>query len=73
MRTSHVFTIDSDSSGHRLFMDGNGIGTFPTLTAAMSKAADIAKRFVPAATLKFELDFKWVLSDSEIRAATLEC
>ena len=72
MRTSHIFLIDSDSSGHRLSVDGNGIGTFATLGAAEAKAADIAQRFVPAATLRFELDFKWTLSDLEIRAATLE-
>ena len=35
-------------------------------------AAYFALRFLPTATLKFELDFKWTLSDLEIRAATLE-
>ncbi len=72
MSTSHIFLIDSDSSGHRLSVDGNGTGTFPTLGAAEAKATHIARRFLPAATLRFELDFKWTLSDSEIRAATLE-
>ena len=72
MRTSHVFLIDSDSAGHRLTVDGNGTGTFPTLGAAEAKAAHIARRFLTAATLRFELDFKWTLSDLEIRAATLE-
>ena len=72
MRTSHVFLIDSDSSEYRLSVDGNRIGKFPTLAAATSEAAEIARRFVPAATLRFELDFKWTLSDSEIRAAILE-
>jgi hypothetical protein len=73
MHTRHVFTIDSDSSGHHLSVDGNGIATLPTLAAATSMAADIAQCFVPAATLRFALDFKWAFSDSEIRAAILEC
>jgi hypothetical protein len=72
MPTIHIFLIDSDSSGHRLAVDGNGTGTFPTLGAAEAKATRIARRFLPAATLRFELDFKWTLSDLEIRAATLE-
>jgi hypothetical protein len=72
MPTNHIFLIESDSSGHRLTVDGNGIGTFPTLGAAEAEATHIALRFLPTATLKFELDFKWTLSDWEIRAATLE-
>ena len=72
MQTSHIFLINSDSSGHRLTIDGSGTGAFPTLGAAEAKATHIARRFLPAATLKFELDFKWTLSDLEIRAATLE-
>jgi hypothetical protein len=61
MPTNHIFLIDSDSSGHRLTVDGNGAGTFGSLGAAEAMAACIASRFLPAATLKFEL-----------RAATLE-
>ena len=72
MSTSHIFLIDSDSSGHRLTVDGNGTETFPTLGAAEAKATDIARRYLPTATLRFELDFKWTLSDLEMRAATLE-
>ena len=72
MRTSHIFLIDSDSAGHRLTVDGNGTGTFPTLGAAEAKATHIARRFLCTATLRFELDFKWTLSDLEMRAATLE-
>jgi hypothetical protein len=73
MPTNHIFLIDSDSSGHRLTVDGNGTGTFPTLGgAAETKATHIARRFLPAATLRFELDLKWTLSDLEIRASTLE-
>jgi hypothetical protein len=73
MRTSHLFLIDSDRTGHRLSVDGNPIGLFPTLGVAEAEATRIARRFVTAATLRFELDFKWTLSDSEIRAATLPC
>ena len=72
MPTSHIFLIDSDSSGHRLTVDGNAAGTFSTLGAAEAKAIQIARHFLPAATLRFGLDFKWTLSDWEIRAATLE-
>jgi hypothetical protein len=72
MRTNHLFLIESDSSGHRLSIDGNGSGTFTTLGAAEAKATRIARDFSPAATLTFELDFKWTLSDLEMRAATLE-
>jgi hypothetical protein len=72
MPTNHVFLIDSDSSGHRLTVDGNRAGTFASLSAAEAMAAYIALRFLPTAILKFELDFKWTLSDLEIRVATLE-
>ena len=72
MRTNHFFLIESDSSGHRLSIDGNESGTFTTLRAAEAKAIHIARSFLPLATLSFELDFKWTLSDFEIRGATLE-
>ena len=72
MPTNHIFLIDSDSSGHRLTVDGNRAGTFASLSAAEPMAAYVALRFLPTATLKCELDFKWTLSDLEIRAATLE-
>ena len=72
MRTNHFFLIESDSSGHRLSIDDNEGGTFTTLCAAEAKAIHIARSFLPLATLSFELDFKWTLSDFEIRAATLE-
>ena len=72
MPTIHIFLIDSDSSGHRLTVDASGTGTFPTLGAAEAQATQIARRFLPAATLRFVLDFKWTLSDLETRAATLE-
>jgi len=63
MPTNHIFLIDSDSTGHRLIVDGNGAGTFASLSAAEATAAHIALRFLPTATLEFELDFKWTLSD----------
>ena len=72
MPTNHIFLIHSDSSGHQLFVDGNGAGAFASLSAAEAMAANIALRFLPTAILKFDLDFKWTLSDLEIRAATLE-
>ena len=72
MRTNHIFLIDSDSSGHRLSLDGKKIGTFPTLKAAETKAGDVARQSLAGATPRFELDFKWTLSDSEIRAASLQ-
>jgi hypothetical protein len=72
MRTNHFFLIESDSSGHRLSVDGDEGGTFTTLCAAEAKAIHIAQSYLPSATLRFELDFKWTLSDFEIRAATLE-
>jgi hypothetical protein len=72
MRTTHIFLIESDASGHRLTVDGSGTGTFSTLGAAEAKATHIARRFSLAARLRFDLDFKWTLSDLEIRAATLE-
>jgi hypothetical protein len=72
MPTNHIFLIDSDSSGHRLTVDCNEAGTFATRSAAEEKAAHIAQRFVPAATLRFELVFKSRLTHWEIHAATLE-
>ena len=72
MRTIHRFLIESDASTHRLSVDGNGNGTFATLGAADAKATHIARRFLCTATLRFELDFKWTLSELEVRAATLE-
>jgi hypothetical protein len=73
MRTNYVFLIDSDSSGHRLFLDGSGVGIFATLGAAEARAAQIARGLHSEATLRFEPDFKWTLSDLETRAAILEC
>ena len=70
--SNHIFLIESDSAGHRLLVDGRQFGTFATLDAAESAGGHIAQRFVPAAALAFELDFKSTLSDLEIRAAMLE-
>jgi hypothetical protein len=72
MRKSHLFLIESDASGHRLSVDGSWIGTFKTLGTAEEQAAHFARRFVAAPPLRFELDFKWTLSDVEIRAATMD-
>jgi hypothetical protein len=73
MRTNHLFVIDSDSSGHRLSLDGDAIGAFRTLNGAEAKAVAIARLLVPTATLRFALDFKWTLSEVELRAATFAC
>jgi hypothetical protein len=72
MRRRKVFLIESESSRHKLLLDGREISTFATLGAAEAEANEIANRLVPGANLRFELDFKWTLSDLEIRAATLE-
>lgn len=72
MRTNHIFLIDSDFTGHRLSLDGKKIGTFPTLKAAEIKAGDVARLSLAAAIPHFELDFKWTLSGTEIRAASLQ-
>jgi len=50
---------------------GGKLFTFSTLEAAEAEANSIASYVVPGSTLRFELDFKWTLSDLEIRAATL--
>jgi hypothetical protein len=73
MRHSNTFLIESDLSGHRLLVNGREISTLATLQAAEEEASKIAGRAVPGATLRFELDFKWTLSDFEVRAASLEC
>jgi hypothetical protein len=72
MRNSNTFVIESEPSGHRLFLDGRNLGTFATVDDAEKKAAEMADRAVPGAKLRFSLDFKWTLSDFETRAATLE-
>jgi hypothetical protein len=72
MRKNDLYLIESDGSGNRLFLNGQSIARFRTLDAAEAEAQMIANRTVPGTSLKFELDFKWTLSDLEIRAATLE-
>lgn len=72
MQANHIFLIESYSAGHRLSIDGRASGTFATLDAAEAAGSHIAQRFVPAAALTFELDFKWTLSDLEIRVAMLD-
>jgi hypothetical protein len=48
------------------------MGAFATLEAAEAEAIIIANRTIPGAALRFELDFKWILSDLEVRGAILE-
>ena len=72
MRKSYNFLIESERSRNKLLLNGQEIATFTTLEAAEVEANKVANRTVPGATLRFELDFKWTLTDLEIRAATLE-
>ena len=72
MQKNDLFLIESDRSGNRLSLNGQSVARFATLDAAEAEAQNVANRAVPGASLKFELDFKWTLSDLEIRAATLE-
>ena len=72
MRSNNTFMIESELSAHRLLFNGQQIGTFATLQAAEAEAAELAKRVFPGVELRFELDFKWTLSDLEIRSATVE-
>jgi len=72
MQKPYNFLIDSESSKHTLSVDGREIATFATLDAAEAGANGIAQMLVPGAKLRFGLDFKWTLSDLELRAATLE-
>jgi hypothetical protein len=71
--SNHIFLIEPNSAGHRPSVDGRESGTFATLDAADAAGGHIARRFLAAAALTFEPDFKWTLSDLEIRAAMLEC
>jgi len=72
MTKSYTFLIESERSRNKLLLNGQEIATFATLEAAEAEANKVAGRAVPGATLKFELDFKWTLTDLEIRAATLQ-
>jgi hypothetical protein len=72
MRRSDIFLIESELSGHRLFLNGRELETFATLDSAEAEANRIRNRAAPAASLRFELDFKWTLSDLEIRVATVD-
>jgi hypothetical protein len=71
MPGANLFLIESEHGRHRLSLNGRELLTFPTLAAAEAEAGKIAAYIVPGSTLRFELDFKWTLSDAEIRAATL--
>ena len=72
MQNNDLFLIESDRFGNKLSLNGQDIATFATLDAAEVEAQKVASCAVPGASLKFELDFKWTLSELEIRAATLE-
>ena len=72
MQGNNVFLIESEQSSHRLVFNGQQIGTFATLEAAEKEATELAERVFPGVTLRFELDFKWTLSDLEIRSATIQ-
>ena len=71
MTTDNTFLIESERSRHRLSLNGRELLTFTSLDAAETEARKIATYLVPGSALRFELDFKWTLSDLEIRAATL--
>ena len=72
MTTDNTFLIESERCLHRLSLNGRELMSFTTLEAAEAEARRIAGYVVPGSALRFELDFKWTLSDLEIRAATLE-
>ena len=72
MQRNNTFMIESEMSRHRLLFNGQGIETFDTLDAAEKEAIRIARRVFPGSELRFELDFKWTLSDLEIRTADVE-
>jgi hypothetical protein len=72
MTTNNTFLIESERCRHTLSLNGRELLSFTTLEAAETEARKIASYVVPGTTLRFELDFKWTLSDLEIRAATLQ-
>jgi hypothetical protein len=65
------FLIESEPARHKLYLNGQVIATFATLESAEAEANKIANAAVPGAALSFGLDFKWTLSDVEMRAAQL--
>ena len=71
MQSHNTFVIESELSKHKLLLNGQELAMFSTLDGAEAEANNVANRAVPGATLRFELDFKWTLTDLEIRAATL--
>jgi hypothetical protein len=72
MQTDNTFLIESELSRHTLLLNGQELATFATLDGAEAEATKLADRVMPGTRLRFELDFKWTLSDLEIRVATLE-
>jgi hypothetical protein len=71
MRSTSRFLIESASSRHRLFLNEKEIATFASLDAAEAEANLIANLAAPGIALQFQLDFKWTLSDLELRTASL--
>ena len=65
MRKSYTFLIETERSRNKLFLNGQEIATFATLEAAEAESNKVANRTIPGATLRFELDFKWTLTDLE--------
>jgi hypothetical protein len=73
MPNKHTFfLIESEPARHKLYLNGQVIATFATLDAAEAEANKIAVLALPGATLRFGLDFKWTLSDLEMRSAQLD-
>ena len=68
----NTFVIETELVRHRLFLNGQEIGTFTTLGTAEKEAAGLAQRATPGVKLRFELAYKSTLSDLEIRVATVE-
>jgi hypothetical protein len=72
MRKTYTFLIESERSRNKLFLNGQKIATLATLEAAEAEANQVANRTILGATLRFELDFKWTLTNLEIRTAALK-
>ena len=73
MPNKHTFfLIESEPARHKLYLNGQVIATLATLDAAAAEANKIAGLALPGATLRFGLDFKWTLSDLEMRSAQLD-
>jgi hypothetical protein len=72
MSGTNLFLIESERDRHRLSLNGRELLTFTTLAEAEAEAGKIGAYIIPGSTLRFGLDFKWTLSDLEVRTATLQ-